>query len=33
VIFEVVDPLAVLFLMVAAVGLVAAVVYGKSDRR
>ncbi len=32
-IFELVDPVAMLFLLVAAVGLVVAVAYGKSDRR
>jgi len=33
VIFELVDPVAMLFLLIAAVGLVVAVAYGKSDRR
>lgn len=32
-IFELVDPVVVLFVLIAAVGLVAAVAYGKSDRR
>lgn len=32
-IFELVDPVVVLFLLMAGVGLVVAVAYGKSDRR
>jgi hypothetical protein len=33
VIFELVDPVVILFVLIAAVGLVVAVAYGKSDRR
>lgn len=32
-IFELVDPVVILFVLIAAVGLVVAVAYGKSDRR
>lgn len=32
-IFELVDPVALLFILIAAAGLVAAVAYGKADRR
>jgi hypothetical protein len=33
VIFELIDPVAMLFLLIAVAGLVAAVAYGKADRR
>lgn len=32
-IFELVDPVALLFILIAVAGLVAAVAYGKADRR